>query len=85
MSITGRNAPEAVAAFRAEAGVSALPDARDEKGRLAAAMGVPGLPVSVLLDRQGGEVARLLGDADWNGPDARALIDALVAAEGDAR
>lgn len=77
---TGRNAPEAIAAFRAEAGITALPDARDPKGRLAAAMGVPGLPVSVLLDRDGSEVARLMGDADWNSADAHAVIDALVGA-----
>ena len=79
---TGRNSPEAVAAFRAEAGITELPDARDPKGRLAAAMGVPGLPVSVLLDRDGFEIARMMGDADWNGPDARAMIAALVGSEG---
>jgi thiol-disulfide isomerase/thioredoxin len=78
---TGRNAPEAIAAFREEAGIADLPNALDPKGRLAAAMGVPGLPVSVLLDREGSEVARMMGDADWNGPDARALIDWLVAAD----
>jgi thiol-disulfide isomerase/thioredoxin len=76
---TGRNAPEAIARFREETGITALPDARDPRGRLAAAMGVPGLPVTVLLDRDGAEVARMMGDADWNGPAARAIIDALVA------
>ena len=78
---TGRNSPEGIAAFREEAGISALGNALDPKGRLAAAMGVPGLPVSVLLDRDGAEVARMLGDADWNGPDAHALIDRLVDAD----
>ena len=43
-------------------------------------MGVPGLPVSVLLDRDGAEVARVMGDADWNGPDAHAILDAVIAA-----
>jgi thiol-disulfide isomerase/thioredoxin len=75
---TGRNSPEGIAAFREEAGITDLPNALDPKGRLAAAMGVPGLPVSVLLDREGSEVARMMGDADWNGPDAHALIDVLV-------
>ena len=79
---TGRTAPEAIQAFRETAGIGALPNALDPKGRLAAAMGVPGLPVSVLLDRDGAEVARVMGDADWNGPDARALIAALVTSEG---
>lgn len=78
---TGRNSPEGIAAFRQEAGITALGNALDPKGRLAAAMGVPGLPVTVLLDRDGAEVARMMGDADWNGPDARALIARLVAAD----
>ena len=78
---TGRNAPEAIAAFREEAGITDLPNALDPKGRLAAAMGVAGLPVSVILDREGGEVARMMGDADWNGADAHALIDHLVASD----
>jgi hypothetical protein len=81
---TGRNPPEAIAAFREEAGIADLPNALDPKGRLAAAMGVPGLPATVILDRDGFEIARMLGDADWNGPDARALISALIASEGEA-
>lgn len=80
---TGRNSPEGIAAFREEAGITDLPNALDPKGRLAAAMGVAGLPVSLLLDREGQEIARMMGDADWNGQDARALIDALVASQGD--
>ncbi len=78
---TGRNSPEAIAAFREKAGITALGNALDPKGRLAAAMGVPGLPVTVLLDREGSEIARMIGDADWNGPEARALIEALVVAD----
>jgi thiol-disulfide isomerase/thioredoxin len=81
---TGRNPPEAIAAFREEAGITDLPNALDPKGKLAAAMGVPGLPATVILDRDGFEIARMLGDADWNGPDARALISALIASEGEA-
>jgi thiol-disulfide isomerase/thioredoxin len=77
---TGRNSPEAIAAFRDKAGIT-LPTALDPKGGLAAAMGVPGLPVTVLLDRDGREIARMLGGADWNGPEARALIGALSEAE----
>ena len=80
---TGRNSPEGIAAFREEAGITELPDARDPKGRLAAAMGVAGLPVSVILDREGLEIARIMGDADWNGPDARALIAALIGEGGE--
>ena len=49
-------APEAIARFFAEFGMM-LPTALDLKSALAArAMDVPGLPVTVLLDRGGGEV-----------------------------
>jgi thiol-disulfide isomerase/thioredoxin len=39
---------------------------------------VEGFPTTILYDRQGRERARLSGGADWSGPDARAVIDALV-------
>ena len=42
-------------------------------------MGVLGLPMTVLIDREGREVARLQGEADWSAPEARAVIDALLA------
>jgi thiol-disulfide isomerase/thioredoxin len=79
---TGRNAPEAIAAFREEAGIATLATYTDPKSELARAMGVPGLPVTVILDRDGDEIARLLGDADWNAPEARALIDYLAGLSG---
>jgi thiol-disulfide isomerase/thioredoxin len=78
---TGRNNLDAIARFKEEHDITALPTLLDAKGALAAAMNVPGLPVTVLLDRDGAEVARMLGGADWNGPEAHAVIDALIAAE----
>lgn len=33
-----------------------------------------GLPATFLIDRQGNEIGRLLGPADWSGPDALKLI-----------
>jgi hypothetical protein len=42
-------------------------------------MGVMGLPVTVILNPQGQEVARLIGDAEWDSPSAKAIMAALVA------
>lgn len=42
----------------------------------------PGMPVTILYDRQGREVARLSGGADWASDDAVALIEAAIAGEG---
>ena len=76
---TGRNAPARIADFFAETGVTALPTLMDPRQQLARDMGVVGLPVSVLIDRDGHEVARLLGEADWSGAPARAVIEQLTA------
>lgn len=40
---------------------------------------VEGMPTTVLYDRHGVERARLAGGADWSGPDAKGVIDALLA------
>lgn len=78
---TGRNAVAGILRFYEEAGLRHLPVLRDPGQELARAVGVMGLPVTLLLDREGREVARLTGHADWNAPEARALLAAL-AAEG---
>jgi thiol-disulfide isomerase/thioredoxin len=41
--------------------------------------GKGGMPQTVLIDRQGRIRAHLTGGADWSGPEARALVDALLA------
>ena len=46
---------------------------------LARSMGVLAMPVTVLIDAEGREVARMTGDADWSSPAALALIDAMLA------
>lgn len=38
-----------------------------------------GMPVTILYDREGRELARFTGGADWSGPDAAALIEAALA------
>ena len=40
---------------------------------------VEGFPTTIIYDQLGHERARLSGGADWNGPDARAVFDALLA------
>ena len=40
---------------------------------------VEGFPTTIIYGRDGRERARLSGGADWNGPDARAVFNALLA------
>jgi thiol-disulfide isomerase/thioredoxin len=37
-----------------------------------------GFPTTVVYDKQGRERARLTGPAEWDGPEARALVEALL-------
>ena len=75
---TGRSDARGVDKFLNEIGVTELPRLRDPKMQMARDMGVLGLPVSVLVDADGREVARLIGDADWDTPEAAAIIEALI-------
>ncbi len=77
---TGRNAPPAIEAFFEEIGVESLPQYRDPKQEIARDMAVLGLPVTVLIDREGREIARMTGDADWSGESARAILAEVIAA-----
>ncbi|MEM1343545.1 MAG: TlpA disulfide reductase family protein [Pseudomonadota bacterium] len=71
-------------AFLEEINVTdALPLYQDAKRQLARESGVMGLPVTLLLDRQGREVARLIGDAEWDSPEAKAVVRALIEATGE--
>ena len=78
---TGRNAVEGIKRFFDEAGVKTLPILRDPQSDLAHAMGVMGLPVTVILNPEGQEVARLIGDAEWDSDSAKAVLGALVAGQ----
>ena len=78
---TGRNAVTGIERFFAEAEVKGLPILRDPTSVLARGMGVMGLPVTVILNPEGQEVARLIGDAEWDSDSAKAVLAALVAGQ----
>lgn len=79
---TGRNNPAGIVKFFDEIGVDNLPRHQDPKQALAREMGIFGLPITVILDPEGREIARLRGDADWNSDSAKAIIAALVGGAG---
>ncbi len=76
---TGRNMLPAITRLFDETGVETLPVYLDPKQALAREMTVFGLPVTVILDPEGREIARMTGDADWSGESARAIVRALLA------
>lgn len=78
---TGRNPVPQIIRFTEEVGVSSLPQLRDPKMALSSQIGILGLPVTIILNPQGQEVARMIGDAEWDTPEALALIDAMMPAD----
>ena len=78
---TGPNPPAKIAEFFEQICVSNLPAHRDPRQTLARAMNVLGLPITVILDRNGAEVALLLGDANWHSESALAILQAVIAQE----
>ncbi len=82
---TIRNRLPAILRFYKEDGIKTLPILIDPKAELARRMGVMGLPVTVILNPEGQEIARLIGEADWSGPDARAVLGALIGADGEGK
>jgi len=76
---TGRNPKPAMERFFKEIGVDNLPLHTDGRQALARSMGVLGLPITVIIDRDGNEVARLQGDAHWNSDNAKAIVTAVAA------
>jgi len=66
--------------FLAEAGVTRLALYADASARLATTLRAAGLPATLLIDRTGREIGRLLGPAAWDGEDAKRLIRAELGA-----
>jgi thiol-disulfide isomerase/thioredoxin len=79
---TGRNSVQGIRRFFEEVGVTNLPVLLDPQQELAREMGVFGLPITVLLDAEGREIARLRGEADWQSDSAKAIVAAVIAAGG---
>lgn len=65
-----REGAPVVSKFYAANGIVHLPVALDRTGRAARALGVSGLPTTVLFDADGREVGRLVGIAEWDAPSA---------------
>lgn len=75
---TGRNPLPGMQRFFAEIEVDNLPLHTDARQSLARNLGVLGLPVTLLINPQGKEIARMQGDADWSGDNAIAILQTLM-------
>jgi thiol-disulfide isomerase/thioredoxin len=75
--------------FYQEVGVEKLAIYVDPSGRGSHGLGLPGVPTTLLIDRQGREVARKMGAAEWDGPEMVSLVERTMpprsTSEGDWR
>jgi hypothetical protein len=76
-----RKGPDAVKKFFAETGVMHLALNIDTSAKAMFTLGAVGLPMTLLIDRNGREIGRLIGPAEWDAPDMADFIRARIAAK----
>jgi thiol-disulfide isomerase/thioredoxin len=69
--------------FFAELGIANLRVYHDPEAAAGRALGAPGLPTTVVIDRAGREVGRVLGPAEWDSDAAIALLRPILDPAGD--
>jgi len=73
LSIDRQGLP-AVKKFYDELGLSSLGMYLDQSGAAASELNAVGVPVTLLIDREGREIGRKVGPAEWDSPEIVALI-----------
>jgi thiol-disulfide isomerase/thioredoxin len=71
-----RAGPEAVREFYRKIGIKNLSLYVDSSGKASGALGVVGIPATLLVDPNGKEIGRLVGPADWDTPEMVAYLKA---------
>lgn len=74
-----RDRTDRIEGFLDDLGATNLTRYQDRMGELGRQAGILGLPVTLFLAPDGTEIGRVTGDAVWDGPEARAVIDAMLA------
>lgn len=65
--------------FYDEIGIENLAIYHDSSAKAGRTLRAPGLPTTLIIDREGKEVGRVLGDAEWDGEDVATLLEAVIA------
>ncbi len=68
--------------FYDELGVKALSKYIDPDNATAKALGLRGLPTTLIIDREGREIARIEGEAPWDSAETLARFETLLAGNG---
>ncbi|HLN23131.1 MAG TPA: TlpA disulfide reductase family protein [Patescibacteria group bacterium] len=77
VSVDRRGLP-AVDKFYSDLRVAHLDKFLDDTQEMATSMGIRGLPTTLVIDRQGLEVARIEGPAAWDSPEMEAVLESML-------
>jgi thiol-disulfide isomerase/thioredoxin len=80
---TDKSGSQQPASFFAKEAIVHLDLYNDATGAATSLLGAAGLPLSIILDGQGREVARLLGPARWDSPEAATRIEEFLNISGN--
>ena len=78
-----RGGTDAVRKFFADIGIRTLAMYLDSSGQALRTLSALGLPTTLLIDREGREIGRLIGPAEWDSPEMIEFVRCVVA-KGDA-
>jgi len=78
-----RGGTDAVRKFFADIGIRTLAMYLDSSGQALRTLSALGLPTTLLIDREGREIGRLIGPAEWDSPEMVEFVRCVVA-KGDA-
>lgn len=74
-----RGGLDVVSKFFSEIGVNHLAKYTDTSGQILRGVGAVGLPTTLIIDRAGNEVGRVVGPAEWDAPEVVALLKSVMA------
>ncbi|MFH1553435.1 TlpA family protein disulfide reductase [Xanthobacter autotrophicus] len=74
-----RGGAEIVRNFYTDISIQHLGVHVDSSGKAGFALAIAGLPTTLLIDRHGQELGRLVGPAEWDAPDIVAFLKSIIA------
>jgi len=69
---------DAIRKFFAEIGIQKRAIYRDSSAKAMRQLGVVGLPTTLLIDREGLEIGRLIGPAEWDAPEIAEFVSCVI-------
>jgi len=79
-----RGGLDIVGKFYAEISVAHLAKYTDTSGQILRSVGAVGLPTTLIIDRAGNELGRIVGPAEWDAPEVVTLLRSVMARPIDA-